>query len=78
MDLMLTRVQSGGMYFSGFCGVAGKDVLLGPGNLVDLRDGPNGFEIHYRCHCARPGVVFPKLESVGRCGEPSVRLLEAS
>jgi hypothetical protein len=66
---MLNRVQIGGMYFSGFCSVAGREVLLGPANLVDLRKGANGFELHYSCHCGRSGVVFPGLEAVGRCGD---------
>lgn len=69
MDLTLRKVQIGGMHFSGFCGVVGKEVLLGPANLTDLRKGPNGFELHYSCHCGRSGVVYPDLEAVGRCGQ---------
>jgi hypothetical protein len=57
------------MFFSSFCDEAGKEVLLGPDRFMDLQDGPHGFELHYRCYCGRPGVVFPKVENIGRCGE---------
>jgi hypothetical protein len=75
---MLAGYQSGHMYFSGICSVAGKEVLLGPANLVDMTEGPHGFEIHYRCHCGRAGVVFPKVETVGRCGRSAIHDLKAS
>jgi hypothetical protein len=48
------------MYFSAYCEEAGADVLLGSGNFVALVDGPDGAELHYRCHCGRAGVIYPK------------------
>ena len=72
MDLTVAGVHIGGMFFSSFCDQAGREMLFGPDDYVDLRDGPHGFELHYRCHCGRPGVVFPKRESVGRCGQPAL------
>ena len=71
MDLTLAWVQIGVMYFSGFCSAVGKEVLLWSANLVDLRDGPDGFELHYSCHCGQPGVVYPGIAAIGRCGEPA-------
>jgi hypothetical protein len=59
------------MFFSAFCADAGREVLLGPDNFVDLGDGPHGFELHYRCHCGRPGVFYPRSAATGRCGEPA-------
>lgn len=47
--------------FSAFCDQVRKEVLLGPDNFVDLLDGPLGPELHFRCHCGRPGVIYPKL-----------------
>ena len=71
MDLTLAWVHIEAMYFSGFCGSVGKEVLLGSANLVDLRDGPHGFELHYSCYCGQPGVVYPGVAAIGRCGEPA-------
>ena len=73
MDLMVLRVHRGVMFFSGFCEDVGSEVLLGPANFVDLRDGPQGLELHYDCYCGRRGVFHPKTERVGRCHAP-VRL----
>ncbi len=66
MDLLLPMVHCGGMFFSAYCQEAGTKVLLGPGNFVDLNDGPMGFELHYTCHCGRAGIVCPKL-GTGAC-----------
>jgi hypothetical protein len=64
MDYIVCTVQGGGMFFSAYCDQAGAEVLLGPDNVTDLRDGPLGLELHYRCHCGHEGVVYPKLGSV--------------
>lgn len=48
------------MFFSAICEETGKEVLLSSENFVDLLDGPFGFELHYRCHCGQPGVVYPQ------------------
>ena len=71
MDYTIRRGHSGLMYYSAFCEQAGTDVLLGPDNFLDLVDGPSGFELHYRCHCGRPGTVRPKSGGPGRCGHPA-------
>ncbi|HWE55928.1 MAG TPA: hypothetical protein VG435_10465 [Acidimicrobiales bacterium] len=63
MDLMVLREQSGDMFFSAYCQEVGKEVLLGPDNFVDLVTGPDGFELHYRCHCGRSGVVHPQASA---------------
>ena len=55
------------MFFSAYCQDAGRNVLLGPDNFVDLRDGPSGFELHYRCHCGRSAVLYPKQSNVASC-----------
>lgn len=57
------------MFFSSFCSEAGKLVLVSPDRVVDLRDGAQGFELHFHCYCGRPGVLYPKREKVGRCTE---------
>ncbi len=56
------------MFFSAFCQQAGKEVLLGPDNFVDLQHGADGFELHFSCHCGRLGVVRPGSGAVGVCG----------
>jgi hypothetical protein len=48
------------MFFSAYCDEVGAEVLLGPDNLVDLGYGASGVELHYRCHCGKPGVIYPK------------------
>jgi hypothetical protein len=70
MDFTNVWVHAGAMFFSAFCEETAAPVLLTPDDFVDLRDGPLGFELHYRCHCGRPGVVFPKSGASGRCGAP--------
>ena len=67
MDLMVFSVDSGGMFFSAYCQESGTNVLLGPDNFVDLLDGPSGFELHYRCHCGRDGVLYPKQPAAAAC-----------
>ena len=49
------------MFFSAYCDEAGADVLLGPDNVLDLRHGALGPELHYRCHCGQVGVIYPRL-----------------
>jgi hypothetical protein len=55
------------MFFSAYCQEAGRNVLLGPDNFVDLCDGPAGFEVHYRCHCGRAGLLYPKQPEAASC-----------
>lgn len=57
--------------FSAFCEQAGKEVLLGSDNFVDLLVGPFGFELHYRCHCGDTGVIYPQAGVAGRCRAPT-------
>lgn len=52
--------------FSAYCEEVGTEVLLGPDNYTDLIDGPSGMELHYRCHCGRPGVIYPKAPRLRR------------
>jgi hypothetical protein len=66
MDLSLAEVEGEGMFFAAYCSDAGADVLLGPDNVVDLRYGAFGPELHYRCHCGQPGVVYPRLHRNAR------------
>ncbi len=73
MDWMLVLDQCGVMIFSAFCHQVGKEVLLGPDNFVDLRDGPKGFELHFNCHCGRRGVVYPSTGNLGACEAGDVR-----
>ncbi len=68
MDWTLVRGQSEGMIFSAFCQEAGKEVLLGPDNFVDLRHGAEGFELQFSCHCGRLGVVRPARSGLAACG----------
>ena len=72
MDLTVIRDHSGVMFFSAMCRETGREVLLGPANFLDLRDGPDGFELEYRCYCGRRGVAFPQSGAVGACGAPAV------
>lgn len=55
------------MFFSAYCRDAGRNVLLGPDNFVDLLEGPAGLELHYRCHCGRSGVLYPKRPEAASC-----------
>lgn len=68
MDLTVGWVHSGSMFFSAMCADTGREVLLGPGNFVDLRDGPRGFELEYACYCGRRGVAYPRTGAIGTCG----------
>ena len=66
MDFTTGGCQGGVMMYSAFCEQAGREVLLGPDNFVDLLDGPLGPELHYRCHCGRLDVIYPKARRSGR------------
>lgn len=55
------------MFFSAYCQEAGREVLLGPDNFVDLLAGTGGFELHYRCHCGRSGVLHTRQPDLARC-----------
>ena len=77
MDSMVAGSQSGSMFLSGYCEEAGTEVLLGPANFLDLVDGPLGFEVHYRCHCGRGGVAYPKTRRPGRCGRGCESAMES-
>ena len=60
MDYNLGCGEDDRMYFAAYCEEVRADVLLGSSNFVSLRDGPLGVELHYRCHCGQPGVLYPK------------------
>jgi hypothetical protein len=68
MDLTVGGVHTGVMFFSAVCSETGREVLLGPANFVDLRDGPLGFELEYSCYCGRRGITYPRTGTLGRCG----------
>ncbi len=68
MDWTLSKDQAEVMIFSAFCQEAGKEVLLGPDNFLDLRHGTEGFELHFSCHCGRSGVVRPDRAVLAVCG----------
>jgi hypothetical protein len=60
MDLITLTGESGGMFFSAYCAEAGTEVLFGADNVTDLRHGPHGLELHYRCYCGESGVLYPQ------------------
>lgn len=42
--------------FAVFCPGHGRRVLLSAHDIVALRHGPEGMEVHFRCTCGREGV----------------------
>lgn len=55
------------MFFSAYCQEARGRVLLDANNFMDLRYGPAGIELHYRCHCGRTGIVYTRDPDSARC-----------
>jgi hypothetical protein len=42
--------------FSDHCPVHGRRVLLGPGNVTAVRNGPDGIRLDWRCPCGGRGT----------------------
>jgi hypothetical protein len=64
MDLIEITQEAESMFFSAYCPQVGAEVLLGPDNVIDLDHGPLGIELHYRCHCGQPGVLYPQQDKL--------------